>query len=336
MAAPVLTKTPQFRPNVAIAASGTVLTTNKNALLAWLTGLTSTSDWVDATNAPTTPSGASMFVVRYSCNASVAGSAGDLVNRISSASDLTWANAGSAHSWIVLRSTALGTAVELLISFEGTASSGQNLTIYISPASTFSGGTTTARPTAADEFALLANALWGGAGTVDGALKLHTIKSSDGESWIFLVCKGGVTVTFIALQKAVAHDTSWTNPVIGIALGSNAEVLTVSNLTTNANVKAIGASAMSMFFTMPFANGASVISQQTSAASLSGKWNFWGMGLVSFTASNVNTSGAPIDMWWVSTTNPTGSTFPTAGPASQFLQAGCLAFPWCQIAALVS
>lgn len=334
MGAPSLSKAHEFRANVAIAASGTVLTTNKNALLEWIGAWTTTTNYVDATNNATTPS--NMWQVRYSCDSVTAGTAGDLVNRWAAAANVVWANSGSAHSWIVLRSTTVGTSVELLISCEGSSATGAILTVYISYASNFSGGTTTARPTAADEAVLLNGANWGASAAADGALKMHTSKSTDGQSWDLKICKGGLTVTWVVIQKAVAHDATWTNPVVALIIGGTTEAVTVANVNTTASFKALGASAMTMFASMPFANSASVISQQTTAASLSSKWNFWGMGLVSYTALNVNTTGAPIDMWWVSTTNPTGSTFPSTGTASQFAQFGCLAFPWFQTSALVS
>jgi hypothetical protein len=336
MSAPTLSKAHEFRANVSIAATGAVLTTNRNALLEWKGAWTATTGYVNASNGATTPSGSTMWAVRYSCNSTTAGTAGDLVDRWSSASDLVWNNAGIAHSWMVLRSTALGTAVELLISCEGSTASGHLLTVYLSPSANFSGGSTTARPTATDEQALLNNAAWGASAQADASLKMTTIKSTDGESWALLIHKGGITVTFVLIQKAVAHDSTWTNPVIGLMLGNTTEVITVNNLNTTASVKAYGASSMTMFMTMPFANSASCISQQTTPASLSSAWNFNGITLVSYTAANVNTTGAPLNIWWTSTTNPTGSGFPNTGTANQFWQSGCLAFPGCQTALQVS
>ncbi len=190
MTLPSLTKTWQFVPNYAIAATGTALGTNRTILKTIKDFLTTdAAEWVDNANIATTA--ANLWTVRYSCDSVVAGSAGDGVDRWDAITDLVWANAASAHSWIVLRNTAIGSTAELLISCEGSSGSGHVLTIAISPSAGFTGGTTTARPTATDEAVTLNNAAWGGVGTSDTSVKVHVVKSTDGECWRVFACNGG-------------------------------------------------------------------------------------------------------------------------------------------------
>jgi hypothetical protein len=75
-----------------------------------------------------------------------------------SIADIICATAGSIHSWIVLKNTAI--ASNFQVCFDMSNATTSNMTCAVSYSSGFSGGTTTARPTATDEAVILNNAQW--------------------------------------------------------------------------------------------------------------------------------------------------------------------------------
>lgn len=338
MALPSLTKTWHFVPNYAIAATGTALGTNRTILKAFKDFITTdAAEWVDNTNAATTAS--NLWTVRYSCDSVAAGAAGDGVDRWDAITDLVWANAGSAHSWIVLRQTAIGASAELLISCESVSGNGANLTLVMSPSAGFTGGSTTARPTATDEIVVINNAVWGGVGNSDASVKLHVLKSTDGECWRLFVCNGGQANTAILVGKASAfNESAWTNRMVVYAQGAASGVSTLTNalLNTNANFNGRGASSMTMYLAaLYYASGLANVNV-TTANDLSSAWPFMPPQIVSATASNRGFHGYVCDTWYGSTSVAVGSTYPATGTQHQFVQLGVLIFPWCQVAAQVS
>lgn len=339
MTLPLLGKTWQFVPNYAVTATGTALGTNRTILKAIKDFLTTdAAEWVDNTNVATTA--ANLWTVRYSCDSATAGTAGDGVDRWDAITDLVWANAGSAHSWIVIRNVAIGASAEILISCEGYATNGQNITLAMSANAGFTGGTTTARPTATDEVVLINNAGWGGVGNADNNVKLHVMKSTDGECWRVFCCNTGQANTAIIVGKAAAFNASaWTNRMVMFAQANSTagtNVLTNALLNGAANFNGRGTSNMTlylagMYFAASLANAAI-----TTANDLSSAWPFMPQQLVSSTASNRGFHGYLSDMWYGSTTVATGSTYPTTGTQHQFAQLGSLIFPWCQVAMQVT
>lgn len=124
-----------------VGYAGTALATNRALLLGLVAGLLAIPG----------------VAVHYSSDGATAGAAGDGVNRWSDASDLVWANAGTAHSWIVLslppglRYASPATAY-LIIDLNFTSASGSLGTVLVAAA--VSGGSLTARPTGTQEVAI--------------------------------------------------------------------------------------------------------------------------------------------------------------------------------------
>lgn len=332
MALPSLAKTWQFSPNVAITATGTALGTNRLILKTFIDRLTSTSGWVDNTNTSTTPS--NMATVKYSCDSVVAGTAGDGVNRWDSVTDLVWAITGTAHSWIVLKFPGISSSCELLIACENTAATGQFLNILFSPISGFTGGSTTARPTAPDEIIVVNATTWGGVNTTDANVKLHFLKSSDGECWRFFCANGGQVNTSFFIEKPVAFSTNWTSPSVCYWVGSSAAISTLTNsfLNTSSLFFGKGSGSMQMSLSIPHYAGNYANVLTTTANDISGNWPFIPTQLWSNTVGNKGCHGYLNDAWLGSTTTTTGSTSPTTGTQHQFVQLGSLIVPWCQAA----
>lgn len=153
--------------------------------------------------------------VHYSCDSVVAGTVGDGINRWDSDTDLVFAAAGVAHSWMVLRlpEAAFGD-LQLLIDLESSAT-GSSASIYISVAG-YTGGSTTTRPAAPsanDEFEIT----WGGAQVLEvtnGPYTWHLLWAADGSAIRLFVERAAGDVVAVCLLETVARaPAEWFIPV---------------------------------------------------------------------------------------------------------------------------
>jgi hypothetical protein len=131
------------------AVSKSILLSLKNMLIA--NGVIFTDDY----GSPTSPPG--KWSIYYSCDGNTAGTANDGVDRWLNNLSITRATAGSAHSWMVLKSPTMSTAtfqpgapLYMILDASGTTDQVMLNLTFSKAAPT--GGTTTARPTATDEW----------------------------------------------------------------------------------------------------------------------------------------------------------------------------------------
>ncbi len=155
------------------------------------------------------------WAMYYSCDGTTAGAAGDAVDRLRSGgagvcteADFVYATAGSAHSWFVLHNAALGEY--LCVSYEG--ADNKNMRVVFIP-NAFTGGSTTARPTATNEAS-------GYAGNTNSdspfspttanvsASRAHLALAADG-AFVFIQSRDGVCVqTMMVVAKTYGGDAS--------------------------------------------------------------------------------------------------------------------------------
>lgn len=322
MALPTLTKTWQYTvnqttgvPASAIDVNRTWIRTVKDALIAFAS----------------TP-----WTMRYSCNSVTAGAAGDGVDRITTNANLVWASAGSAHSWIVLRQTGIATNFELLLSCENAHANGTTLMIVVSPAAGFTGGTTTARPTATDEVVLNAAAVAWAAAAVT-ALRWHLQQSTDGQCTRIITCAAGSIQSALILEKPAQPTTGWTNPSLSYAVGT-APGNPLAAATLGAVGGAFGAKigATTALLSMS-AEGLITSIAATSfptntnwgniANEVSGEWPMLPVGAICVTATVRGRHGVFQDLWTGSGGANTGDTYPS-GASNQFAQFDNIIIPW--------
>jgi hypothetical protein len=319
---PSLTKTWQFSVNnstglglgTAIDINRTWIRTVKDALLAFAS----------------TP-----WTMRYSCNSVTAGAAGDGVDRITTNANLVWANAGSAHSWIVLRQTGVATNFELLLSCENSQASGTTLMIVVSPAAGFTGGTTTARPTATDELVINAAATaW--SNTSANAQRWHLMQSTDGQCTRIITCSAGVLQSALIIEKPASPATGWTNPSMSYAGPNSVSCLSAAQLgiVTGAFGMRSGSTngLLSMSAEGLITNTANVSFQTNTnwgniANEISGEWPMLPLGAIGVTATIRGRHGTFQDVWTASGGANSGDTYPSGG-SHQFAQFGALIVPW--------
>lgn len=317
---PTLTKTWQFSVNNSTGATGTAIDVNrtwtrtvKDALLAF-----ASNPWT----------------MRYSCNSVTAGTAGDGVDRITTNANLVWANAGSAHSWMVLRQTGIATNFELLISCENANASGATLLVVTSPSAGFTGGTTTARPTATDEIAQTNPAsAWGI--TTNTAMRWHLWESTDGQCTRLITCVSGAIYNTIWLDKPSNPVTGWTNPSLSYAAqGATGLSATTLGAVAGAFSARIGStSALLAVSAEGLITSAGSVSFRTNtnwgniANEVSGEWPMLPVGAICVTATVRGRHGTFQDLWTGSGGANTGDTYPS-GASNQFAQFDALILPW--------
>lgn len=296
----------QEDPNNSIAAQGTNIATAKRM---WRT--LKTRMLAFAANPP---------VIKAMCDGTTAGSLaangglGDGTDRWTTDANIVWNNAGSAHSWGVFRFAAAG--IELLISMENADADGNRITMYWSTAG-FTGGSTTARPTATDEVPLVTNAA---PSFLNATFRLHLWLSNDGKHFRVLVYSAGVLVFTIMLgvpKAAPVIPAGWTNPYWGyVAAGANALNYDALCQVAAGPLKARAAGVtMALFCTaegwgITTFPGVARLTGPNALTSSPAEYPLPPIGLASETATCEGRHAAIADLWWGLTNQATNTNYP--------------------------
>lgn len=315
MGLPTLSKTWQFNVNNQVTAQGSAIATNRKLLRGIKTALIGF--------------GTLPWAVRYSCDSVAAGSAGDAVDRWDADTDLVWNTSGSAHSWIVLRQTGVSSTFELLISCEAASASGSNVTLVVST-SAFSGGSTTARPTATDEVVLLSGQ-WNS--SFDVAARYSVWQSTDGECTRVVVSQSSTTWGVWLIEKPANPSSSWTTPYVAMALYANtaATINTYLTGTESAGMARIRSGSTTGKCSLTVEGTSAPIAWDTAfgnvANEISGAWDFWPVGFVCLTTGVRGRHGNFTDLFMGSGGVSTLDCYPNDG-SNQFVQLFGLIHPW--------
>lgn len=157
--------------------------------------------------------GATPATVAGSCDAAAAGMDG--VNRWTDFTKLGWGVPGlEAHSWIVLNLVGTG-GHQVCFDLSGAGTGCSEIDVYVSPTGVFAGGSTLARPTAADEWAVRERTLAylfqeSGGDTV----YLTGWLSSDGACRQIVAYKGGNEIVNVAFLVPRSPASWWTTPLV--------------------------------------------------------------------------------------------------------------------------
>lgn len=318
MSLPTLVRTWQTSCNNAQAALGSALADNRGLLIAIKNQMLTF--------------GTNPWTVRYSCNSTTAGTAGDGVDRwASTPANLVWQGAGSAHSWIVLQQSGIATGFQLLLSCEGSSASGSIMVIVVSPSAGFTGGTTTARPTATDEQVLVNGVGWGGVGTVDQSARWSVEQSTDGAGTRIVTCAGGAVTGIAFFEQPANVVTGWSSPSVSLWVNGTG---TLANFSTYGNSKGrIGATSANLGISCEGTAGTAALGPADAvfgniANEVSGEWPFWPLGIDCSTAGVRGRHGTLVDLWFGSSNVPSGDSYPATGTTGQFAQFGVLIIPW--------
>lgn len=314
MAFPVLAKTHRLAYNIAIAAQGTQLATNRRL------ARTLKNTILGLAGAP--------FTCRYSSSGSVAGSAGDGIDRWAADTDLVSANAGAPHSWMVFRSLQ---GWEFLWTWEAVSGSLTACSMWASGAGLFTGGTVSARPTASDEFQFLSNSGWGGSNDV--AWKLHVDGASDGGLLRVEFATGGtVTYSWHMFRPIGDVPALWVNPLLCRIAPQSANLYTAATVLNNSNYRGrgLGGAPIDCSLTTEGRGSSGALAQAYSAPGPYREgWPMSGMGIQCMTPGHIDQLGIVPDMWWSvdAATLANGTLTPDAPAAGEFVKLGGAVFP---------
>lgn len=328
---PSLTRTWRFQVNQAIAGGGTGTATCQLLMYAIKQSLIGSGAWTDSAGAAAAAAG--NFTVDYSCDSVTAGTKGDGVDRWAASTNLVWAAAGVAHSWIVLAQTGIGASFEVCIDL--TNGNVEHAVILMS-ATGFTGGTTTNRPTAADEVALTnpaGTSLWGGTNAAGIASTLHVLNSTGGASSRVLVCRNGFVPVYWQFELPSEATSGWTDPAWGLVQGDSTAA-PISSLPVFANLSnaANGYGRTSQIFGAYITAEADVLHgvlaiNQTVPNDMGASWPIYDQGIYSIVPNSRGRLGKLVDSWWTCPTLVDSDTFP-AGGTRNFCLFGDIVQPW--------
>lgn len=260
------------------------------------------------------------WTVAGSCNSAAAGM--DAVNRWAASTNLVWATGGGARSWIVLANSALGANAQIAIELDpgGSGSSAYyTAKIWMSTAG-FTGGSTTARPTATDEQQIntLTTTHWTSPYSTASNLRWHVWVSSDKKCTRIAACCNGYVGTFVVIDAIKNPRSGMTNTWFATWLSTattTANVSTIANLANNQYVRArpLTTNTVGSMTCESAGTQGSICALQGSPDDFGGYLPLSALGLFGFTAGGRGPLGRVFDLWFGSTTLATADSYDETG-----------------------
>lgn len=312
---PTLVKTHQFNANNQVVDSGVAATNYKTVLLAIKNAILGI-----ATGAPT---------IGYSCSSTVAGSANDGVDRWATTANIVIGAPGAAHSWFVFKCPGLATSAQVLFSCE--ASSILLLVVY-SPSAGFTGGSTTARPTATDEVVVSLSAGTALTSAAAASTRWSVDIPTDGSIIRILTAWSGNPQVSIEIQKPLGAVSGWSNPIYAhhiTGMGTNT-VGTLASGTSPIGRIRIGTTNGNAGLTCEGNQGGNLTADTNIgniANEVDGGWMMPPPGVACYTSGIRGRHASLIDIYFGSPSVASGDGYPADG-SNQFIQYGAFAFPW--------
>jgi hypothetical protein len=284
----------------------------------------------------------------YSCDSVTAGTAGDGVDRWLSDANMVWTSASAAHSWTVLKQAGLHSNFQICIDCKESGFSAaieQGLTVVVSVSAGFTGGTTTARPTATDELVITNGSstnsagLWNGAtASADFTAVVHTLQSTDGQCTRVGIAWNNLMSGYWMFDVPLAPVSTWTLPFIAMAKGNANEAPVYGQLNTDlvttlplwsringSNVQVVMTAEGSYH---PGGADEDVLGNLlTSPNQFDQTWPLFPAGIACSQAPVRGRHGRVFDFWFVSKTNTTGNTYPE-DDSRQWMVWGNTLQPW--------
>lgn len=253
----------------------------------------------------------------------------DGVDRLDTYTDWVSRYSAGTRSWIVFKNTLSG--LELLL--EGSAASSTNENRYMRPfysvAAGFSGGSTTARPTASDEISFASTSTGDAvvASTVQPHV-VHVMGSSDGSAVrVFVLSNGVATYSLIVGTLGDALPGVLGNYWAGAQSGSTAFGIATWLATNGARLSYNSTAWTLALSTISIGTVAFSSSNAMTVPDVTGAWNIVPILIAGEFSSSTTVFGRCIDLWFGATSRPHGSTYPEDG-TNTFAQFGNLVVPW--------
>lgn len=250
--------------------------------------------------------------------------------------DLVWGT--GAHAWIVLQQGAGGAQICIDLNTSG-ASQPERGDVMLSPGGNFTGGSTTARPTAVDEVEMTKGAYLAGNQTGTPLQNtFHVWHSTDGLIDRVAIFKTGNMHTVWRVEPIentrVAHTN---NPTLGVVTGaSNSSAdITLTNLRSAAYSPATEKDGTGIPLDLITATlgGTSFISFLEQLPTIAEEWDneFFALEehFISIVVGSRGPKGSAIDSWLGQTAiYASGDTFPVSTTVREFVAIGPWIWPW--------
>jgi hypothetical protein len=255
-------------------------------------------------------------------------------DRWSVTSDLVWANAGTAHSWVVLKQTGISGNFSVCFDLVGANTYAWNM--VISPTVGFSGGTTLNRPTASDEIVITDNfAIAGNVANI-----VHAMQSTDGKCTRIVLCDQSYChgiICFDAIQNpnaslsapqavytsAVQNSAGW-SPIHDTLSDHNSGNVLTRHSAANVTLLYGGYGYNSSYVGLNLAGSC--------PNSVNGEWPFLPIVYLGTPAAPpYGMVGTAFDMYWGTTNGGYGFIQPdyyATGANKSWAQFGHLILPW--------
>lgn len=292
--------------------------------------------------------GATTFTTPWTTIASSDGVTADATDRWLDSGDIVFENPGVAHSWWRGRQTGVDAGFEIIIEADKNPAGGSDAWHMVISETGFSGGSITARPTAADEV----EPVEGGEDmlivnshnlAVDAA-NLYLQMSGDGSVTRWMIFVDGILLHFVDIQVPIISATNWTIPWTAIvavqyhASGADAPQCTFAQLAAEdppTRVYSRAGGIESPLFLTGEAAGTDAGGEQllgiaqtfTNALEPEGAWPTFPIGLYSETFESQGRIGQLTDLWWGSATLATGNHYP-GDTTKTFVHLDDLVSPW--------
>lgn len=283
------------------------------------------------------------WVVEYSCDGITAGSAGDNVDRWGTVASLQWDTTGNAHGWMILSNTGVGIEICFDLIQNSDSSDGAYMTVVVSAGAGFTGGSTTARPTATDELSILAPSTVGwGSGTAGGNARdfvWDMWRTEDGEVTYVIIWYNNFPIGFWNFSKPQNPKAAWTGTqfvaaIMGTGEGAQTEIADwydIDNLRTYRADRISTANTFNItnlymtadtFSLGPFAQ------ELTTTNDVSGDYAAGPIGLVCDQSRFVGRQGELFDLVWGQEVLGNPVDYYPSGASKAWIQIGDLIFPW--------
>jgi hypothetical protein len=299
----------------------------------------------------TVPTG--IWTVDHSCDSSTAGTPADGVDRWVTSANLIWDRPIDPHSWIVFNTGMNSSAAQVCIDLDNNnnATAGsqcENIAVYLSPGGLFTGGTTTARPTASDELGEITRGqttgAWAGLQTSTGLdIGYHVMMSADGAETRIFMHRTNVCFSMWAFGESVdgpagaAHNlwgsiwsTAQSTPVEALDTastsgwfhGSNSGVIRgIGNLQKPVFLNYLHSSGNQSLWQNAVVPG---IGDETLDEAVFGEISMWDTD----SAGGRGPKGRIKDMWIITDARTNGDTFPADGSRVFHKVGANMVVPW--------
>lgn len=264
----------------------------------------------------------------------------DAVDRWTDHTKLVWNNAG-VRSWIVLKQTGIvsaGSGFQICIHCNPLSGGGfadTNISIIASASAGFTGGSTSARPTATDEYQFFSGA-WlfesNAPQTGSGPYRIHVMQSTDGSVTRALVYRAGALNSFWSFEAPSASNltSGWTNPYVAFVGGlggiGNPGLYAALYNTARAGIRVNGFNAAA-YWTCESFNGGILGAKLNFAQDIDSSFIMAPIGIATTQSGARGRWGILNDIWWGTNALPEATNFPSDA-SRQFVQFGNLIIPW--------